>query len=132
MTSSPAGFTPQKSPTQPLMQLIWRAIRLRCPSCGGGELFRGWFAMHPQCRGCGRPFSGDEGYFLGSIYFNYGVTGVLVVSIYFALYFNNVLTNDQRLTLLGAFVILFPVWFFRYARALWIAFDEYWDPWNKQ
>jgi hypothetical protein len=84
--------------------------------------------MHPACVSCGRPFSGDAGYFLGSIYFNYGVTGVLVVTTYFAMYFGNVLTDDQRLALLAAFVILFPIWFFRYARSLWLAFDEYWDP----
>jgi uncharacterized protein (DUF983 family) len=118
----------RKSPS--LARLIWRAVRLRCPSCGEGKLFRGWFAMHSNCSACARPFSGDQGYFLGSIYFNYGVTGVLVVSIYFTMYFGDVLTNDQRLTLLGAFVVLFPVWFFRYARALWIAFDEFWDPYE--
>jgi hypothetical protein len=24
------------------------------------------------------------------------------------------------------------MWFFRYARALWIAFDEQWDPWPNE
>jgi uncharacterized protein (DUF983 family) len=110
---SPANhMTPKANPSQPLLRLIWRALRLRCPSCGHGKLFRGWFAMHGKCGLCDRPFSGDEGYFLGSIYFNYGVTGVLVVSIYFAMYFGNLLTDDQRLALMGAFVVLFPVWFF--------------------
>ena len=33
---------------------------------------------------------------------------------------------------LSAFAILFPTWFFRYARALWIAFDEHWDPWPNE
>jgi hypothetical protein len=23
----------------------------------------------------------------------------------------------------------FPIWFFRYARSFWMAFDERWDPW---
>jgi hypothetical protein len=27
---------------------------------------------------------------------------------------------------------VFPLWFFRYARALWIAFDEKWDPWPNE
>jgi len=27
-----------------------------------------------------------------------------------------------------AFALVFPLWFFRYARALWVAFDELWDP----
>lgn len=120
---------PEKQKSQPLVRLVWRALRLRCPSCGQGKLFRGWFAMHATCSKCERPFFGDAGYYLGSIYFNYGVTGVLVLAIYLAMYFGDVLTNDQVFWLLAVFVVLFPMWFFRYARALWLAFDEYWDPW---
>jgi uncharacterized protein (DUF983 family) len=115
-----------------LLLLVWRAMRLRCPACGGTKLFLGWFTMHDACSACGRPFRGDAGYFLGSIYFNYGVTGMLVVAIYFAMYFGNVLTNEQRLAVLAVFVVLFPLWFFRYARALWMAFDEFWDPWKRK
>jgi hypothetical protein len=33
---------------------------------------------------------------------------------------------------LMCFGVLFPTWFFRYARALWIAFDEHWDPWPNE
>jgi hypothetical protein len=29
---------------------------------------------------------------------------------------------------LAAFCVFFPLWFFRYARSLWLAFDEYFDP----
>ena len=27
-----------------------------------------------------------------------------------------------------AFVVLFPTWFFRYARSLWLGFDQFIDP----
>ena len=27
-----------------------------------------------------------------------------------------------------AFIVLFPLWFFRYARSIWLAFDQFWDP----
>ncbi|MEY4176819.1 MAG: hypothetical protein RLY70_393, partial [Planctomycetota bacterium] len=27
-----------------------------------------------------------------------------------------------------AFTVLFPMWFFRYARALWLGFDQMMDP----
>lgn len=85
--------------------------------------------MHDSCAACGRRFNRDAGYLLGSIYFNYAVTGTLVVIMYFAMFFGDFLTDRQRLLVLGAFASLFPTWFFRYARALWIAFDEHWDPW---
>ena len=71
----------------------------------------------------------DAGYHLGSIYFNYGITAVLVIVIYFTMFFRDWLTDTQRLVVLSLFAILFPMWFFRYARALWMAFDERWDPW---
>jgi hypothetical protein len=92
-------------------------------------MFRGWFTMRDACPACGRRFNRDPGYLLGSIYFNYGLTAMLVTGMYFIMYFRDWLTDNQRLVLLSAFSVVFPLWFFRYARALWIAFDERWDPW---
>ncbi len=118
---------------RPSIVTLWlRALRLRCPACGRAPIFRGWFAMYDECLACGRRFNRDAGYLLGSIYFNYGVTALLVTVIYFAMFFGDVLTNGQRLMVLTVFGILFPTWFFRYARALWIAFDERWDPWPNE
>jgi uncharacterized protein (DUF983 family) len=110
--------------------LWWRAARLRCPTCGRGAIFRGWFVMNEQCSSCGRRFARDPGYLLGSIYFNYGVTALLVVVMYFTMYFRAWLSDGQRLVVLSLFAVAFPMWFFRYARALWMAFDERWDPWQ--
>lgn len=133
-TSLPSGSEPYppKERPQPIGRLQGRALRLKCPACGQAPIFRGWFSMHDACPACGRRFNRDAGYLLGSIYFNYGVTGMLVVIMYFAMFFGDVLTDTQRLVVLTAFGILFPMWFFRYARALWIAFDEHWDPWPNE
>jgi uncharacterized protein (DUF983 family) len=117
---------------QPLSRLLFRAIRLRCPACGRAKIFRGWFTMNDACPSCGRRFNRDSGYFLGSIYFNYAMTGLLVVVVYFSMYFAEILTNERRLIALAVFTILFPMWFFRYARALWMAFDELLDPWPNE
>jgi uncharacterized protein (DUF983 family) len=111
-----------------LLLLVGRALRLRCPACGGGKIFRGLFTMHEACVECGRPFQRGPGFFLGSIYFNYSVTGLAVIVIYFANFFGGWISDTQMMVLLTLFALLFPLWFFRYARALWIAFDELWDP----
>lgn len=95
-------------------------------------MFRGMFSMHGACPHCGRKFLRAPGYLLGSIYFNYGVTAGLVVVIYFSLFLTHTLTGKQLLVALAAFTLLFPLWFFRYARALWIAFDEKFDPWPNE
>jgi uncharacterized protein (DUF983 family) len=112
--------------------LWWRALRLRCPACGKSPIFRGWFAMHEHCANCGRRFNRGPGYLLGSIYFNYGLTAILVIVLYFVMFFNNWLTDTQRLVMISACAAVFATWFFRYARALWIAFDERWDPWPNE
>ncbi len=123
-----ADRTKRQSP--PLGALWWRAARLRCPTCGRSAIFRGWFSMNEVCTSCGRRFARDPGYLLGSIYFNYGVTAILVVVMYFTMFFRDWLSDAQRLVVLSLFAIMFPMWFFRYARALWMAFDEHWDPWQ--
>ena len=127
MSSTPS---PVARPSQ--ATLTGRALRLRCPACGQGRLFRGWLRMNDPCPSCGRRFDRAPGYLLGSIYFNYGVTTLLVTAAYFAGYFSGKLTSQQLLIALAAFSVLFPMWFFRYARALWIAFDERWDPWPNE
>jgi uncharacterized protein (DUF983 family) len=109
--------------------LIGRGLRLRCPACGEGKLFRNWITMNDSCPVCGRRLNRAPGYLLGSIYFNYGVTALLVVVLYFSLFFSGTFSGRQLLWMLTAFSLLFPLWFFRYGRALWIAFDEHWDPW---
>ena len=55
--------------------------------------------MHEACPHCGRPFQRGPGFFLGSIYFNYGVTALLVTVMYFAFFFTEVLTDRQLLAL---------------------------------
>jgi uncharacterized protein (DUF983 family) len=110
-------------------RLIARSLRLVCPACGAAKMFSGLFAMEEACPNCGRSFRRGPGYLLGSIYFNYGVTALLVVVIFFAGFFSDAFTSNQLLYGLTLIAILFPIWFFRYARALWIAFDERWDPW---
>jgi uncharacterized protein (DUF983 family) len=111
-----------------LLTLLRRTIGLRCPICGQGKLFRGWFRMHERCENCGYLYQRGPGYWLGSIYFNYGLTALLVIAGYFAAYFSDAIPQDWLLWILTAFCLLFPLWFFRYARSIWIALDVYIDP----
>ncbi|MCC7085109.1 MAG: DUF983 domain-containing protein [Pirellulales bacterium] len=111
-----------------LATLFWRALRLRCPVCGEGQLFRGWFRMHERCAACKFQFNRGPGYWLGSIYVNYGLTALIVTTSYFAMYFADALPQTAILWLLTAFCVAFPLWFFRYARSIWIGFDLYVDP----
>jgi uncharacterized protein (DUF983 family) len=111
-----------------LRTILWRSCRLRCPACGEGKLFAGPFRMHAQCSHCGLPFMREGGFYLGSIYVNYGLTAVLVTIGYFTLFFSEATSPDVALWSCVAFCVLFPLWFFRYARSLWLGMDCYFDP----
>ncbi len=113
---------------QPFGLLLRRALRLRCPACGEGQPFPSWFKLRERCRVCGFAHAREPGYFLGSIYLNYGLTGALVlVWVAFAAF---VLELDEGLqfALPIGFIVVFPLWFLRYARALWMAIDLALDP----
>jgi hypothetical protein len=84
--------------------------------------------MHEMCPTCGLTFNRGPGYYLGSIYINYGLTAGLVTAGYMAFFFTDTLSPTMRLALLGGFCFVFPLWFFRYARSLWLALDLYIDP----
>ncbi len=84
--------------------------------------------MLPCCDECQLDFRREPGFYLGSIYINYGLTALITTAAYFTLFFTQAISDRATLWSLTAFCVLFPLWFFRYARALWLAFDEFYDP----
>jgi uncharacterized protein (DUF983 family) len=111
-----------------LPQLILRSLRLRCPACGRGKIFRGLFAMSESCPHCGLRLERESGFYLGAIYFNYGLTALVVAIAYPVLTFVGHVPRNYALILCFVFVFLFPVFFHRYARSLWLGFDQFVDP----
>ncbi len=118
----------QSIPMARLPRLLIRAILLRCPGCGQAKLFRGLFTMHEDCPTCGHPFHRESGFYLGAIYFNYGLTALVITIAYPVLTLTGLVSS--RVALIGTltFAVLFPIVFFRFARSLWLAFDEMIDP----
>ncbi|HUE16318.1 MAG TPA: DUF983 domain-containing protein [Planctomycetaceae bacterium] len=115
-------------PRVSLGQLLTRAMRLRCPRCGGGKLFSGPFSMPAECPQCKLRYERAPGYFLGSIYINYGVTAVAITIGYLVLHVAMRYTNRQLAGPLVGFCIVFAIFFFRYARSLWLTLDCFFDP----
>ncbi len=111
-----------------VLHAFLRSFRLRCPVCGQGKLFRGPLRMNESCPNCGLVYQREPGYFLGSIYFNYGVTALLLTVGYMSLFAWSKISPNVLLWSAAAFCVLFPLWFFRYARSLWMAWDHLADP----
>lgn len=109
-------------------KLFGRALRQRCPICGEGPLFRGTLVMHDHCPVCGVKFEREPGFFLGSIYINYGLTALITAIGYPVLMFGWNVPERTLLTGFLIFVVIFPLFIHRWARSLWIGFDQWRDP----
>ena len=100
-----------------------RALALRCPRCGRAPLFRGWFTMNTVCAVCYLKFERAQGYWVGAIYVNYAATTLIAVGGFFLLRELIDLGTAGQLALWVPFVIVFPLWFFRYSRSLWLGLE---------
>ena len=106
----------------------WNGLRLRCPRCGQEKLFRGLFAMQEDCGTCGLHYEREAGYFVGAIYVNYAATTVMSLGGFFLLDSMIDLSMYQQIALWAFFSTVFPLWFFRYSRSLWLALDHIFSP----
>ncbi len=84
--------------------------------------------MHQRCPACGLKFEREQGYFLGAMYFSYGIAAILISLL--ALIVWSILSWDLP-ACVGAGFLLFlpaaPVLTF-FSRVLWIYFDQSIDP----
>ena len=81
------------------------------------------------CPKCGYPYEREPGYFLLSIFaINYGVAALLGVIIYLVLDFWVRLPIGLTLLLTIIPIPLFNLWFARHSKALFLAFDLFFDP----
>lgn len=104
-----------------------------CPRCRTGKIFltsvfRIFPRMHKSCPVCGLKFEREPGYFLGAMYFSYGI-GVVVISL-LALIVWALFGWDLPECVAVGFLLFLPagpfVTFF--SRVLWIYFDQTIDP----
>jgi uncharacterized protein (DUF983 family) len=105
--------------------VILRGLARRCPRCGLGKLFTGWFRFPERCPRCGLRFEREEGAFLGSLTINYAVTGMA----FFALLIGWMVVGgpDVRWVPLVAssvaVVLIVPLVFYPFAKTIWAAID---------
>jgi uncharacterized protein (DUF983 family) len=104
------------------------ALLLRCPRCGAGGVFDGFFRMCPECSGCRLKFEREQGFFVGAIYVNYAVTVSIATAGFFLLDRYAEVSLPWQLALWGAFASFFPILFFRHSRSLWLGVAYFFDP----
>ena len=102
-----------------ILDILWRGVKLRCPCCGHGRLFKTRFRTHDRCSACGEHFEREPGQWFGAIYINLGLSGMLAVTGYLITNTFSSLTVPQRLGILIPITVLGPFLFFRLAKGLW-------------
>ncbi len=109
-------------------RMLLRGALKRCPACGAGRLFSGWFAMADRCPGCGYQFAREEGFFLGAYVMNLVIAQGLVMLL--AVIPTIVMLNadpDASLVpvIVGGLVgaVLAPLVFYPYSKTLWVAIE---------
>jgi uncharacterized protein (DUF983 family) len=106
--------------------MFLRALRRRCPHCGGGPIFVTWKRLVPNCPVCGLGLErGEQGYWLGAYFFN-----LMAVETVFGVWVVGVLwwtwpAPPWPLLQAGSVVlmVLTPFAFFPWSKTLFLAFD---------
>ncbi|MCC5025576.1 MAG: DUF983 domain-containing protein [Candidatus Synoicihabitans palmerolidicus] len=116
--------TPHESPRKQVTrgQIVARGLSNRCPNCGERTLFKPgqWFELNKTCPTCELPIERDEGFFLGSMSLNYGVTiGLFLVPI-LLWYLAGGISGMVVSMMAGLGAILFPILFYRASRSWWL------------
>lgn len=100
-------------------QIISRGLTNCCPNCGGKTLFRAdaVFQLNQDCPQCGLKFEKDEGFFLGAMALNYGVTLVVFLVPIGLCWYGGVLGNKAAAVLALAAAVIVPVALYRSSRS---------------
>lgn len=108
--------------------MLARGLGKRCPLCGSGHLFAGWFRMKERCPHCGYLFEREEGFFLGAYVINLAIAqGLVILLAVVPLIVRLAADPDASIApfvaggLLGAVVA--PVVFYPWSKTIWTAFD---------
>ena len=121
-SSLPAHAPPRHRVTR----MFARALRLRCPQCGGRPIFVTWSHLVPNCPVCGLGLErGEQGYWLGAYFFNLmaveTVFTVWVVGFLLWTWPEPPWTFFQISTIV--LMLIVPFVFFPYSKTLFLAFD---------
>ena len=108
---------------RPILKVLSRALRLRCPACGQSSLIQRPFHIRHHCPVCHSLFKREEGFFVGAILANIITTEFIILAV--CLFSLLVVGASYEKVLIGLFVVAvtFPLLFFHHSWSLWLALD---------
>jgi hypothetical protein len=102
-------------------------LRLRCPRCLRGSVFRSLFRMRRECPVCALRFEREPGYFVGAMYASYILAVLLTAPVWLSLLLTGQSFGLIMAATFVAVMILVPI-LFHYSRVLWLHFDYIFNP----
>lgn len=112
--------------------MLRRGLARRCPNCGTGHLFRGWFHMVDRCPGCGVRFSREEGFFIGALFVNFAVTEAVLFAWLVAAFLLTLPDAPVLLIAAGAVAVCIavPLLCYPFSKTIWAAIHLAMEPLN--
>jgi uncharacterized protein (DUF983 family) len=104
---------------------LFRGLRKRCPRCGQGGIFSGWFTLRTNCPRCALRFEREEGGYLGAMVLNFGVAIGLWL-VLFGVGIAMTVPDIPVAPLLAMSVIVLvivPLWFYPRSKSVWAAVE---------
>ncbi|MGR3811241.1 DUF983 domain-containing protein [Jiulongibacter sp. NS-SX5] len=120
------------------MGKVSNALVLKCPRCGGGELFESknpykkgkMMSMHTHCSNCGLRYEKEQGFFYGAMYVSYMLNMALFITATVGWYLFIEGKIDWRIYIgiyVALTILLVPI-IFRYSRSLWMTMMIKYEP----
>lgn len=100
-------------------QILQRGFTNRCPNCGGKTLFRDdkLFELNRECSQCGLKIEKEEGFFLGAMALNYGVTCFVFLLPVVLLWYFGVLSDTVTIVIAVVGSLAVPMLLYRSSRS---------------
>jgi|GEM_PF-330718 len=114
-------------------EALGRGLRFRCPSCGEGHVFNGFFKIREQCAVCGLSFFPESGYYAGAMYLDYALSAAIFLAFFVPSLFLpsfrhlSYMTKNILWICFGAALCL---GLSRHSYSLWLAMDYWMSPWK--
>ncbi len=102
-------------------------LRLRCPRCFEGRVYASLFRMHEACPSCGLVFEREPGYFVGAMYFGYGLALAAGLPPFLLLLGRGLPPFTVGAVVTAWIAVCAPV-LWRYSRVIWLHMDQRFDP----
>ncbi|NBX35083.1 DUF983 domain-containing protein [bacterium] len=100
--------------------LFWRCARGGCPDCGAPGQLAGFATIRDRCSACGMVLRRREGFFLGAMVWNYGLTAFGLLPALLVLRAYDRVSVAAAVWLAVAVILLVPWLIHGFAWRLWL------------